>query len=73
LRAEFLIGGDGRQDSGVKINAELARKVTEYAGKRVFEKDRRNAEERDKNMGKTGYKPEKEGVLYIMAEGGLVS
>jgi hypothetical protein len=46
--------------SGVKTSAELTRKVTGYAGKRVFEKDRRNAEERDKNTGKVEYKPEKE-------------
>jgi hypothetical protein len=59
--------------SGVKISAEMTREVTEYVGKLVFEKDRRKAEERDKNMSKTEYKREKEGVLYIMADGSMVN
>jgi hypothetical protein len=59
--------------SGVTISAELAREVTEYAGKRVSGKDRGNAEEAEKNMAKTAYNPEKEGVLYIMADGSMVN
>jgi hypothetical protein len=61
--------------SGATISAEPAREITEYAGKRVSGKDRGNAEEAEKNMAKTAYKPEKEGVLrqfrnYSAASGG---
>jgi hypothetical protein len=59
--------------SGTTISAELAREVTEYAGKRVFENDGRRAAELEENMDKAAYKPEKEGVLYIMADGSMVN
>jgi hypothetical protein len=56
-----------------RISDTLIREVTEYAGRKVFEEDTRRAYRIGKNLDKIPAKPEREGILYIMADGAAIN
>ena len=62
-----------RQMYGAGVVSETVRKVTEYVGGIVFEKDTRDANFMMDNMAKMEFQWDKEGVLYVQMDGAAVN
>jgi len=58
---------------GVGIASETIRKITDYVGKAVFERDTANADYLMNNVAKLEYSGEREGVLYIQMDGAALN
>jgi hypothetical protein len=56
-----------------RISDSLIRVVTEYVGRKVFEEDSRRAFPIEQNLDKIPGKPDKKGMLYIMADGAAIN
>jgi hypothetical protein len=62
-----------RKSVPTRITDSLIEEVTYYVGKRVYEDDTGQARSIERNMDKIPDKAEKEGILYIMADGSAVN
>jgi hypothetical protein len=66
--AEYMM-----EREGCRATAEYIRKVTNYIGKRVFDRDTARAAETEKNLANIPYSHDKEGILYIMIDGAAIN
>lgn len=59
--------------TAVNISESTIKEVSDYAGKKTYEAEKREAEEIGKKSVKAVDKGEKEGILYVMADGALLN